>query len=203
VTRQGDSASPPSENEVDPAGSGKRGRRLLALRTRVSAAIEETSPHLLDYFSRRVSPVEDAADLLGDTLLVVWRKAASMPADETEARMWMFGIARKVLSTHWRGSRRRNALSARLRAHIATQATTSGVDGRASTSDGDLHEQIRASVRGLSLLDREIIMLVHWEGFSLEEAASIMNMKPATVRSRHLRARAHLKEMLNMAESPT
>lgn len=194
------SHSPAREIGFPSASKTRRARSIEDTRTRVSAVVEREAPHLLDYFGRRVSPVEDAADLVGETLLVVWRKATSMPADDTEARMWLFGIARKVLSTHWRGRGRRIALSGRLRDQIATQPTSSGADGRPGPHNEDLHEQVRACVRELSPIDREIIMLVHWEGFSLEEAARILGIKSATVRSRHLRARTHLKETLRMTE---
>jgi RNA polymerase sigma-70 factor (ECF subfamily) len=48
----------------------------------------------------------------------------------------------------------------------------------------------------IDALDREIIMLVHWEGFTSEEVARILGVKPATVRSRHLRIRAYLHEQM-------
>jgi RNA polymerase sigma-70 factor (ECF subfamily) len=183
------------EKPIQP-GLNHRAQRHEHARARVSAFTHEHAPSLLDYFARRVEPVEDAADLVGETLLVVWRKAASMPSDEREARMWLFGIARKVLSTYWRGRRRRAALSSRLRAEIAVYTDVAGVDGRATTPVGDLQEHVRACVRALAPIDREIIMLVHWEGFTFEEVARMLGMKSATVRSRHVRARAHLKKQV-------
>lgn len=63
---------------------------------RVVAMVEAASPDLLVYFLRRVDAPEDAADLLGEALLVIWRRAASIPSDDQEARMWMFGIARNL-----------------------------------------------------------------------------------------------------------
>jgi RNA polymerase sigma-70 factor (ECF subfamily) len=66
--------------------------------TRMRTAVEGNGADLLAYFSRRVTPVEDAADLLADTLMAVWRRVADLPADGTGARMWMFGVARRVCS---------------------------------------------------------------------------------------------------------
>jgi hypothetical protein len=49
---------------------------------------------LLAYFHRRVEPAEEAAVLLNDLLLVLWRRAASAPTGPEEVRMWMFPESR-------------------------------------------------------------------------------------------------------------
>lgn len=46
-------------------------------------------------------------------------------------------------------------------------------------------------------LDREIIRLIHWEGFSQEDAARIVGKPAGTVRSRYSRARATLRTQLD------
>lgn len=162
--------------------------------------VKRESPRLLDYFGRRVNAIEDAADLVGDTLLVVWRRASVIPQDDVEARMWLYGVARKVLSTYRRGHHRRNALSDQLRREITTKATTAGLGGQPKSESNDLREHVRACVRELAPIDREIIMLVHWEGFNLEEAARILSLRPATLRSRYARVRAHLRAKLSATD---
>ena len=153
----------------------------------VVGLVEREAPRLLDYFARRVHHREDAADLLGDTLVVVWRRESSIPVDEVHARMWLYGVARKVLSSQRRSSTRRNALAERLRESIA-ETTTPERDARA---------HVRSLVATLPAVDREIIGLVYWEGFSLVEVATIMSMPAATVRSRHARARERLRTLLS------
>lgn len=155
----------------------------------VRSLVERESRGLLVYFLRRTTSAEDAADLLGDTLLVIWRREGSIPTDETEARMWMFGIARRVLSGHHRTRSRRDALSERLGTTLA-MAVQLHAD---PTSDPD---GLREAIATLPDLDREIVRLVYWDGFTLAEAAGIMRMRPATVRSRMARARAKLKAEL-------
>ena len=63
---------------------------------RLTAALTEASPDLLAYLQRRVG-VDDAPDLLGETMVVAWRRASDLPGDPERARMWLFGIARKTL----------------------------------------------------------------------------------------------------------
>jgi RNA polymerase sigma-70 factor (ECF subfamily) len=153
---------------------------------RIAALVERESPGLLAYFQRRVEVREDAADLVGETLLVLWRRSAAIPADDTEARMWVYGAARRVLATHRRGGRRRLALADRLRRELAA------VDAHPD----ELAQEVRAAVRGLPTADRELVGLVHWEGFTLAEAGRIIGIRPGTARMRYARARRRLAEAL-------
>lgn len=157
----------------------------------VERVIRREAPSLLAYFARRAE-VQDAADLLGDTLLIAWRRAASVPRDDEEARMWMFGVARRVLSTHHRGRVRRQALMARLREELLT---------RSPPPSGDTHD-VHSALAQLSDVDAEIIRLVHWDGFSQAEVARHLKMGASTVRSRYTRARASLRRALADAAEP-
>ena len=156
---------------------------------RVTAVVEATSRDLLGYFLRRVSSAEDAADLLGETQLVVWRRVDQLPGEPLEARLWMFGIARRVLSTYRRAGARRVALADRLRQEIEVRGPVAQ-----PVSDG---EELRALLLKLSNLDQEIIRLVHWEGFSLAEVATILDKGPGTIRSRYSRARMSLRQAID------
>jgi RNA polymerase sigma-70 factor (ECF subfamily) len=157
---------------------------------RVARLVERDGGRVLDYFIRRTASADDAADLLGETLLVVWRKERAVPADPTEARMWLFGVARKVLLGQYRSARRRAALSDRLALELAVDAPR----------DDQLGDELRSLIAKLHPTDQEIVRLVYWDGFSLAEAAVILKMPAATVRSRHARARARLREELDTAE---
>ena len=150
--------------------------------------VEREAPSVLDYFGRRTASREDAADLLSETLLVIWRRAKAVPADDTEARMWMFGVARKVLTTHRRAAGRRAGLAEKLESTVARTEPT--LD----------HDELRDLIDALGDPDREIVRLFYWEGFSLVEVAGILGMREATVRSRMARARTKLRDALNAAE---
>ncbi|UJP10131.1 RNA polymerase sigma factor [Microbacterium sp. KUDC0406] len=157
------------------------------LRSRVAVAARAHAPALLASLSRRVDQPQDAADLLSETLLIVWRKAERMPASEDEIRPWMFGIAQHVLQHHWRSRARRSAIVERLREQLMPES---------GFAEGPDFDDLHAALRTLDPVDREIIALVHWDGFSLAEVAGILRMKESTVRSRHHRARARLRGIL-------
>lgn len=157
--------------------------------TRIAQAVREHAPGVLAYLARRVEREHDAADLLAETLLTVWRRAASLPREDDEIRPWMFGIARRVLMHHYRSMARQRALADRLRS-ILSASPHPGFSGDTE------HDELRSAVAALDAVDRDIIGLVHWEGFSLVEASRILKMKESTVRSRYHRAKATLRERL-------
>ena len=161
----------------------------------VETAVRHHSPALTAYFARRVHPSHEAADLLAETLLVLWRRAASIPKNVDQVRPWMFGIARNVLMHHYRGQVRQETLSARLRNILAT---TPHPGFSASPEFDELH----IALEMLDPLDREIIGLLHWDGFSLVEIAVILRKNESTVRSRYHRARKFLQVQLAVT-SPT
>lgn len=144
-----------------------------------STILEATAPDLLHYFERRER--NDAADLLAETLLVAWRRVDDLPDDEVQARMWLFGVARTVLLGHARDMARRSRLADRLRELPAPVA-----------NDTDRALDVRAAIAKLSEADAELVRLVHWEGLTLAEAATVVGCNASTARGRYQRARAAL-----------
>lgn len=163
---------------------------------RVTEIAEREAPALLAFFARRVTPRQDAADLTSETLLVLWRRADAIPSADAEVRPWLYGIARRVLQRHVRTSMRRSALVERIRDALS-QTPDVGFDR------SDDAREVRTAVARLAPKDRELIMLVHWDGFSVTEAAAILGMNASTARTRSARARGALRAMLADDEVPT
>ncbi|WP_245885753.1 RNA polymerase sigma factor [Xylanimonas oleitrophica] len=141
---------------------------------------------VLRYLRRRAED-DDAADLLAETLTTAWRRAAMMPADPVEARMWLFGVAHRTLLNHQRGARRRLRLADRLRDVLATT-------GHAPPADSGV--EVRDAVSRLDPDLAELVRLVHWEGFTLAQVAEVVGMPASTVRNRYQRAKQELREAL-------
>jgi RNA polymerase sigma-70 factor (ECF subfamily) len=158
-------------------------------RAEIRAALRETSGDLLGYLERRVRSQEDAADLLGETMLQAWRRVDAFPLGNPERqRMWLFTIAANVLSNQNRSRRRQLGLADRLRAHLAT-----------ASPSPDLAEvsAVRDAVLRLHDAQRELVMLIHWDGFTIAEAAEILCLNASTARSRYAAARASLRQALS------
>ncbi len=162
----------------------------------VEGTIRQEAPDLLAFLVRRTTNTEDAADLLAEVLLVAWRRVDVMPAEPRQARMWLFGIARKTLLGYQRGSRRRGALTNRLEAELQA-GSTAGLNGDLTRPEDDRTDGLVAALAKLPSADREIIKLTHWDDFSLSEAAQHLHLRPATARSRYHRARRRLRQALD------
>lgn len=143
---------------------------------------------LLSYFGRRVHIPADAADLLSETFVVAWRRGDRMPADPEQARMWLFGVARRVLANAARSTVRHADLTDKLRAHLET-LSTEHVD--AETLD------IRDALDTIPADQSEVVRLVLWDGFTVPEAAMVLGISESTARGRYQRARARLRELLH------
>lgn len=154
-------------------------------------ALEDNSADLLAYFERRLSEPQDAADLLSETAMTAWRRVDTLPAeDPTRLRMWLFGIARLILGNHRRARRRHSAMVDKLREMLT-------LTGPRRAEDHSTVVAVRDAVRRLKEEQRELILLVHWDGFSIAEAADLLAINPSTARSRYAAARSVLRDALD------
>ena len=144
----------------------------------------------IGYALRRVDTPEDAADVVAETFLVAWRRCDEIPG--SEARLWLYGVARRVLSNHQRAEGRRSNLGDRLRAELADQVTV-----------GDPAEEIvqvsavRAAMAELEPPDREVLELAAWEELEPREIAVTLGISPMAARTRLSRARSRLRKRMH------
>lgn len=120
-----------------------------------------------------------ATEIATDTFAVVWRRLDEMP-DGQQARLWIFGVARLVLSNESRSQRRRTRLASHVAAVVASQPAMSDVD-----DDGRVEEALQRMAPG----DAELLRLSYWEGLSPAEIAVVVDVLAPTVRSQLTRAR--------------
>ncbi|MFI6909486.1 RNA polymerase sigma factor [Nonomuraea sp. NPDC050394] len=65
-----------------------------------------TYEQILGYAIRRCSSPEDAADIVAETYVIAWQRIAGLPDGEA-GKLWLYGVARRVLANHRRSERRR------------------------------------------------------------------------------------------------
>jgi RNA polymerase sigma factor (sigma-70 family) len=146
----------------------------------------EHGREILAYALRRVSDPEDAADVLAETFLVAWRRAEDVPPGE-QARLWLYGVARRALANQRRGERRRERLGERLRADLAPAlADPPELPG----------PDALAALGRLGPDDRELLRLSAWEELSPAELAKVLGISAVAARSRLHRARRRLRRAL-------
>ena len=179
-------------------------------RVRFELLYDEHAPAVKAYVLRRATPAV-ADDLVAEVFVVCWRRFEEIPADPLP---WLLGVARRVLSTYRRGERRGAALRQRLTDNagapeaIGGGAPTSmrtgrvrsqGAPGEGISPSASLDEgggALREALARLSESDRELLLLIAWEGLSPAQAATAMGVSAATVRVRLHRARRRLARAL-------
>lgn len=152
-----------------------------------SDVLAELLPELNAYFWRRLGDPDDAADAAADTLLVLVAKGARLPASREQVRQYAFGVARKVLLRARRGRVRHSELGERLRHELTA----------VSVSPPEAHPELRRALSALPERDRELLLLVAWEGFGVAEAGQVLGYRAAAARKRYSRVRAALRAELS------
>jgi RNA polymerase sigma-70 factor, ECF subfamily len=141
--------------------------------------------NVLAYVLRRAS-ADIGDDIVTETFVVAWRRRAVMPE---EPLPWFLGIARRVLANERRATQRRDAFLDRHAADLVGPIT---VEPTTEPGAGD----ILAAFKRLRESDRELLLLIAWEGLTPGEAARVMGESPLTCRVRLHRARRQFARRL-------
>jgi RNA polymerase sigma-70 factor (ECF subfamily) len=142
------------------------------------------------YCARRCAVPEDAQDAATETFAIAWRRRADRPAPP-EDRLWLFGIARRVLANQARAEGRRRRLAERL--HISAGSGVSDF----VLADGPGSAQVRAALDQLAPAHRELLLLFGWEGLSVAEIADVLGVSGPIVSRRLHRARERFAKILS------
>jgi RNA polymerase sigma-70 factor (ECF subfamily) len=152
-----------------------------------SRLYREQGRAILAYALRRVEDREDA-DVVAETFLTAWRRLAEVPSG-TGARLWLYVVARHVIANLRRSERRRTRLGRRLGESLRTELATH------PAPSGEAAEALRAMAE-LGEEDRELLLLVSWDGLSPSEAAGVLEISSLAARSRLHRARRRLRTLI-------
>jgi RNA polymerase sigma-70 factor (ECF subfamily) len=159
-------------------------------RVRFELLYAEHAPAVKAYVLRRAS-ARSADDVVAEVFVVCWRRLDELPA---EPLPWLLGVARRVLSSWRRSEQRRARLSERL---IETSQP-------AGEPIGELGDRLLArALAQLSDSDRELLLLIAWDGLTPAQAAAALEIRPATARVRLLRARRRLAAALGRQTAAT
>lgn len=142
-------------------------------------------------FAPEISEAE-AEELGQDVFLALARSAGRYEGGE-RLRAWLTGIAVNK-ARGWRRSTwvRRNLL----RRHHREAVGIFAVRGSAPDAEAEQREELRQALTRLPATQREVILLSVVEGFTGEEIARILGIRPKTVWTRMHRARQAMTRML-------
>ena len=146
---------------------------------------------MLAYALRRSSR-DDAPDVVAETFLVAWRRLDDV--DERSALPWLYAVARRVLLSQRRATRRQQAIAER----VAAAEPPAWLEGSSGSSGS---RRLLHALAGLPEKEREVLMLAAWEELSSNEAARVVGCSSTAYRIRLHRARGRLREALVQSES--
>jgi len=147
-------------------------------------AFEDLVAEIVDpvrrYLLRRTDP-DTADDVVGETLLVLWRRFGDIPEERVA---WAIGVARGQLRNAQRSVRRQDRLVRR----IAT--VDPPVESRVDPNE-DRDEAVRISLDRLRAADAEILRLWAWDDLAPAQLSAVLGISAnaATVRLHRARRR--------------
>jgi RNA polymerase sigma-70 factor, ECF subfamily len=141
---------------------------------------------LRSFAARRLGDRSQVEDVLSETFAVAWRRRDSIPE---RALPWLFAVCSRVIANQERSARRRTRLLGRL-------AGSSGPAGGDPAEIVPGRSAISQAFAELSPRQREILMLVAWDGLSAEDAGRVLGCSAPAFRVRLHRARSELAKRL-------
>jgi len=154
------------------------------------AAFERHYGAVLGYASRRTPTQEDAEEVTASTFVTAWRRIDRLPP-EPYTRTWLYRVVWRTLANQRRADDRHARLVERMR-RLQVGSEPAGA------SDADEDGKLLEALGRLRQQDQEVLRLVAWEELSYGEAAVTLGCTPNAFATRLHRARAALKEELEI-----
>jgi RNA polymerase sigma factor (sigma-70 family) len=140
------------------------------------------------YLARRAGR-DVADDLVADVWLRAFRSRATFDLRYPDARPWLYGIARNVLSAHWRKL-------TKVPPPVPTAISDPWPQLEEQLDESERRQSLLAALDVLTNEEREVLLLVAWEQLSATEIALMLNVPASTVRNRLHRARVGMRSRL-------
>jgi RNA polymerase sigma-70 factor (ECF subfamily) len=141
---------------------------------------------------RTTSDPEEASDALQDALISAYRRAEQYRGDAA-VTTWLHRI---VVNASLDRLRRKSVRPTTTLPDHYENSSVEIADSRDYISERETMMEISAALAELPLDQREAVVLLDIEGYSIEDAAIELNCPPGTVKSRSSRGRAKLAQRL-------
>lgn len=156
------------------------------------AALEDCyrslGPLVMSYV-RRYVPRDDVEDVVQRVFFEVWR-AHDRYDPGLSLRAWVLGIARKRAIDHLR--RYKGTVVS-----LESVREITGDDGREIAERLAWADEVRTALRQLPELQREVIEMAYFEGYTQREASVALNVPLGTVKTRTARGLQRLAALLD------
>lgn len=146
-----------------------------------------------DYVVRR-APGAAVEDVLAETFVIAWRRRDDIRRGDPVP--WLIAVARRVLANELRAARRRDALTDRLRGRLTSSAPV-------WEPPEEMSPELATAIERLPAVEREVLLLIAWDGLDPTRAAQALGCSPATFRVRlHRARRAVARQLAQTSPSP-
>jgi len=142
-------------------------------------------PRMQRYARNLTFSAADADELVQSTCVRVLEKHHQYQPG-TNFDRWVFRVMSTVRNNHLRTLKRQETLADNEQTAHSNQDTETNA----------YHAQVLTIVKDLAMAQRQVMLLVYFEGFSYQETADILEVPIGTVMSRISRARNKLAEHL-------
>jgi RNA polymerase sigma factor (sigma-70 family) len=144
----------------------------------------------LDRLMRRPQMIDE---ILDDTMLVVWRKAATFNGT-SQVSTWIFAIAYRKAMKVLRGERSRTQVL------FDPDELACAPSPETAFIEYESRSALRDLVAGLSAEQRAVVELTYYHGCGYKEIAEIVGCPVNTVKTRMFHARRNLRAVLSARE---
>jgi RNA polymerase sigma-70 factor (ECF subfamily) len=160
--------------------------------------IERYSGPIYSFLRRMTGSPSDAEDIAQDTFVKVWRKLSAYHTNGT-FKAWVFAIARNTAIDKLR--KKRSAVFSDYEDATGKNALVESLHDPDTLPDTVLEKAedkklIDGALEELPAIDREILTLHYSEDMTFETIGKILKKPLNTVKSRHRRALAKLREFI-------
>ena len=157
-------------------------------------------PRLMRFFRNKVHTVEDAKDLVGETMLACTRGRAEIHGEDV--RKYVFGVAMNKLREYYRKRVKRAREEADFSELCVADFDTPGSPATVLARKREVQLLARA-LRRLPLDQQIVVELSHFEGHRAPAIAELLDVPVQTVYTRLRRGKQRLHEIISaMSDDP-
>lgn len=148
-------------------------------------AFDENHIPLFRFAYRLTGSKDDAEDIVQACFLELLRPDCSYDPSRAPLRTWLFGVVRNqaLKRLRWKSS-----------PDVPPGADSSSPEHEVLR--GETEQMVQQAVLMLPEMQREVLILAHYEQMPLAEIAGVLGIEVGAVKSRLQRARSNLREVL-------
>ncbi|NVO19089.1 MAG: RNA polymerase sigma factor [Bacteroidetes bacterium] len=151
--------------------------------TEYNSCVEQFSDGVYRFILKNIKDSDTARDIVQESYVKMWEKVKDISFEK--AKSYLFTTAYHTMIDHIRKNQRLTALEG-----------TYDSQFHSSNSYNDLKEIIDEAVAKLPEIQRTVILLRDYEGYSYEEIGEITGLNESQVKVYIFRARTYLKQFI-------